>query len=131
MDALQTLNVTSWQGPFGEAERRDAIAALESGHVLFFPQLPFVLREEERPLLTPELSSGRAKNISLDPSGKLKHESGSAEERALLQGMMERFATGAASLVSGLFPDYAEKLERARTSYRPVRDRGPQIFAGP
>jgi hypothetical protein len=119
MDTLQTLNLTSWQGPFGDAERRDAIAALESGRVLFFPRLPFVLRAEERPLLTPELSSGRAKNISLAPSGKLKHETGDAHGRVLLQAMMQRFASGAVSLVSGLFPNYATKLERARTSYRP------------
>lgn len=119
MDALRTLNLALWTGPFGEAERRDAIAALENGKVLFFPRLPFILHDEEKPLLTPELSSGRAKNISLAPSGKLKHETGSAEERALLQGMMQRFATSATSLVSGLFPNYAVKLERARTSYRP------------
>ena len=119
MQPLCPLDVSTWTGPFGETERRDAIGALESGKVLFFPQLPFVLRAEELPLLTPSLSSGRAKNISLDPSGKLKHEIGSADERALLQGMMRRFATSAVSLVSGLFPNYAEKLERARTSYRP------------
>ena len=124
MDALQTLNVMSWHEPFAENDRRDAIAALESGRVLFFPRLPFVLRDEEKPLLTPELSSGRAKNISLDPSGRLKHESGDANERALLQAMMQRFASCAVSLVSGLFPDYAAKLERARTSYRPVEIAG-------
>ena len=119
MDALKSLEIMDWQGPFGEVDRQDAIAALESGCVLFFPRLSFVLHEEEKPLLTAELSSGRAKNISLAPSGKLKHESGSAEERALLQGMMQRFATNATALVSGLFPNYAAKLERARTSYRP------------
>ena len=124
MNVLETIPVGDWTGPFSESERRDAVSALESGRVLFFPQLPFVLRPEEFPLLTPSLSSGRAKNISLDPSGKLKHESGDANERALLQGMMQRFASGAVSLVSGLFPNYAEKLERARTSYRPVEIAG-------
>jgi hypothetical protein len=124
MDALKTLELKTWNGPFAEIERREAIDALESGQVLFFPQLPFALRPDEFPLLTPSLSSGRAKNISLDPSGKLKHESGDAHERALLQGMMQRFASGAVSLVSGLFPNYAAKLERARTSYRPVEIAG-------
>jgi 3-deoxy-D-manno-oct-2-ulosonic acid (Kdo) hydroxylase len=119
MNVLETNSVGGWTGPFGETERRDAIDALETGCVLFLPQLPFVLRPEEQSLLTPSLSSGRAKNISLDPSGKLKHESGSAEERALLKAMMQRFATGAVALVSGLFPNYAKTLERARTSYRP------------
>ncbi|HTU00069.1 MAG TPA: Kdo hydroxylase family protein [Rhizomicrobium sp.] len=124
MDALKTLELKTWSGPFAESERHEAIDALESGRVLFFPHLPFVLRAEETPLLTPSLSTGRAKNISLDPSGKLKHESGDANERALLQGMMQRFAGDAVSLVSGLFPNYAERLERARTSYRPVEIAG-------
>jgi 3-deoxy-D-manno-oct-2-ulosonic acid (Kdo) hydroxylase len=119
MDVIETLKIDSWTGPFGESERSAAINALENGRVLFFPQLPFGLHAEEKPLLTPSLSSGRAKNISLDPSGKLKHESGDANERALLQAMMQRFAESAVSMVGGLFPNYAEKLERARTSYRP------------
>jgi hypothetical protein len=124
MDALQTLSSESWAGPFQDADRRDAIGALESGRVLFFPHLPFVLRDEEKFLLTPSLSSGRAKNISLDPHGKLKHDSGDARERALLQTMMQRFSDSARSLVNGLFPNYAQKLERARTSYRPVEIAG-------
>jgi hypothetical protein len=121
MNALQTLDVDSWTGPFAEDARRDAIAALELGQVLYLPHLPFALREEEKPLLTPDLFSGRAKNISLDPSGKLKH---AAREDEKLQAMMQRFATSAVSLVSGLFPGYAASLERARTSYRPVEIKG-------
>jgi hypothetical protein len=38
--------------------------------------------------------------------------------------MMQRFAHDAASLVSDLFPNYAAKLERARTSYRPAEIAG-------
>lgn len=121
MDALHTSAAASWTGPFGESERRDAITALENGQVLFFPNLPFLLAGEETPLLTPDLFRGRAKNISLDPSGRLKHAAG---ENAALQAMMQRFANGAVALVSGLFPRYAAGLERARTSYRPVEIAG-------
>ena len=52
MNALQTLDVSTWTGPFADEVRADAIAALEGGQVLYFPQLPFVLRDEEKPLLT-------------------------------------------------------------------------------
>ena len=124
MDVLRSLNIDTWKGPYGESDRCEAIEALESGAVLYFPHLPFALRTEEQPLLTPALSSGRAKNISLDPTGKLKHDSAAGEERALLQAMMQRFALDAVSLVGGLFPSYAEKLERARTSYRPAEIAG-------
>jgi len=124
MSVIETSAVAAWTGPFIEPERDAAIAALESGRVLFFPQLAFVLREEEKRLLTPDLYSGRATNISLDPSGALKHAAGAEADRALLQGMMQRFALNAASLIEGLFPRYAAKLERARTSYRPVEIAG-------
>jgi len=124
MDVLHSLNIDVWNEPYGEADRHDAVEALESGTVLYFPCLPFVLRQEERQLLTPALSSGRAKNIILDPSGRLKHDSAAGEERVLLQAMMQRFAEHAVSLVSGLFPSYAAVLERARTSYRPAEIAG-------
>jgi len=121
MNALQTLDVDNWTGPFAAETRAEAIDALESGRVLFFPYLPFLLRAEEKPLLTPDLFSGRAKNISLAPSGKLKHAAGESDA---LQAMMQRFALGAVALVGGLFPNYAASLERARTSYRPVEIAG-------
>lgn len=119
MDAITALGLGSWVGPFGETERREAIRALERGSVLYFPQLAFVLDSGERPLLRQSLSSGRAKNISLGPSGRLKHERGTREDRVRLQAMMQRFAESAASLIVGLFPRYAKHLERARTSFRP------------
>lgn len=124
MTGVHALGISTWTGPFGAAERREAIGALESGQVLHFPALPFVLRQDEHPLLTPALSSGRAKNISLDPSGGLKHDAATKAEQVLLRAMMRRFAMGAVSLVGGLFPAYAAKLERARTSYRPVEIAG-------
>ncbi len=124
MDVLHSLSIGAWKGPYSEADRREAIEALENGAVLYFHRLPFVLRAEEQRLLTPALASGRAKNISLDPSGKMKHDTAAGEERVLLQAMMHRFALDAVSLVSGLFPNYAAKLERARTSYRPAEIAG-------
>jgi hypothetical protein len=124
MDVLHSMNIETWNGPYAETDRHDAIEALESGTVLYFPRLPFALRGEEARLLTPAMSSGRAKNISLDPSGKLKHHAASRDERALLQAMMQRFAEQAVSLVSGLFPGYGAQLERARTSYRPAEIAG-------
>jgi hypothetical protein len=124
MDVLETLEIAAWNGPFGEGCAARAADALENGRVLFLPGLAFVLRAEERELLTPELSSGRAKNISLDPSGRLKHQAGAQRQSELLQAMMQRFASGAVSLVEGLFPGYATSLERARTSYRPVEIAG-------
>ncbi len=124
MDVIHSMDIAGWGGAFSESERAAAIAALESGKVLFFPHLAFALREDERVLLSPEMSNGRAKNISLDPSGKLKHAASSPAEFALLQAMMRRFAEDAQLLIADMFPGYRERLERARTSYRPVEIAG-------
>ncbi len=124
MDALYALPLTDWTATPPESLRREANDALEGGRVLFFPQLPFMLRANETALLSPALSDGKAKNISLDPNGKLKHTDVPDAHRETLRAMMERFATGAVGLVGNLFPGYAATLERARTSYRPVEIAG-------
>ena len=120
MEILKSFPFNAWSGPLAHSDCREALAALESGSVLNFPQLAFSLHPAERSLLSPALSSGRAKNISLDPSGRLENAKLSREERALLPAMMERFASGAHALVCELLPRYAPKLDRARTSFRPV-----------
>lgn len=129
MEPLYSLPLTEWAQTPSPAERQGAIGALESGQVLFFPQLAFALHDAEKALLSPSLSNGRAKNISLDPSGKLKHIDVTPAQHKLLQAMMERFAQSSVTLVSGLFPGYAAKLERARTSYRPAEIAGRKYSA--
>lgn len=124
MSAIHPLPVAVWHGPFREPLRKDAIDALESGEVLYLPELRFSLLPDEQKLLTPALSDGKSKNISLDPDGKLKNTASSEKEHALLQGMMQRYAETAVTFISDLFPQYAARLERARTSYRPVEIAG-------
>ncbi len=124
MDVLKSFPFDAWSGPLGPSDHLEAITALESGQVLFFPHLAFRLLPSERLLLSPALSSGRSKNISLDPSGRLENAKLSREARTLLPEMMERFAKSAHALLGDLFPSYAPKLERARTSFRPVEIAG-------
>jgi hypothetical protein len=124
MSAIHPLSVATWRGPFRESVRGEAIEALESGEVLYLPDLPFPLAPDEQRLLTPALSDGKSKNISLDPAGTLKNTASSPGEHALLQGMMQRYAEAAVAFINDLFPQYAARLERARTSYRPVEIAG-------
>lgn len=121
MQVLETIEIDSWVGPFPAEVRSRALDALERGRVLYCPKLAFRLEKSERSLLSPALSDGKAKNISLDlTSGLLQGTIAVGAERARLQVMMERFAQAATRLVGDLFPEYAGGLERARTSYRPV-----------
>lgn len=124
MDVVHTIEGGSWDGPFAPTETESAVAALESGMVIRFPHLPFVLVAGELGLLSPSLSDGRAKNISMDLSGRLKHAAGGRQTRTRLAAMMARFAESSERLVRALFPTYRGKLERARTSFRPVEIEG-------
>jgi hypothetical protein len=124
MSAIHPLSIAAWRGPFRATDRQEAIDALESGEVLYLPELTFLLTDSEQGLLTPTLSDGKSKNISLGPDGKLKNTSSSPEEQARLQGMMQRYAETAVTFINDLFPQYTARLERARTSYRPVEIAG-------
>jgi hypothetical protein len=120
---LEDLPLTQWAGPYGAAVKTRAVAALERGAVLFFPQLPFVLRDDEKPFLDARIADGKAKNISLDhASGKLQATSLTGGDADRLKAMIERFGSGAAQLVHDLLP--YRNVERARTSYRPVQVKG-------
>ena len=111
---------SDWTGPFDVESRARALAALEQGHVLYFPQLAFPLDEGERAFLDPKLTDGKAKNISLNhANGKLQGTSASGAQAVRLAAMIERFGAGATRFLEGLLPRYAG-LERARTSFRPV-----------
>jgi len=116
----ETFDAADWRGPFDTQTRGRALAALESGHVLYFPNLRFPLREDEREFLDGKLTDGRAKNISLDhTSGKIQGTSAQGERAVRLAAMIERFGAGATTFIEALLPNYAG-LERARTSFRPV-----------
>jgi hypothetical protein len=122
-EVLTTLPVSAWHGPFDPALQTRAQDALESGRVLFLPNLPFLVPAEERDLLDPAVLGGNRKNVSLNPAGgSVTGARAGTEPR--LAAMLERFAAGAVSLVRDLLPGYAGSLQRARTSFRPAEIEG-------
>jgi hypothetical protein len=120
---LESLPLDSWTGPYDAELKARAVSALESGAVLFFPNLPFLLAEPEKQFLDAKVSDGQAKNISLDhTTGKMQSSSLTGEKAQALAAMMERFGGQAAALVHELLP--YRNVERARTSFRPVQVKG-------
>jgi len=124
-DVVAELPCDRWSGPFGADDCRRAMAALEAGHVVSLPHLPFALAPEEIGFLTDRALDETRKNISFDPATGQCHGSGFEGERlAALTAMLERFGGEAEALVRGLLPGYAATLERARTSFRPAEIAG-------
>src|ERR1700712_5105155 len=119
---LETIPIASWTGPYAPEVKAQALQSLEQGAVLFFPNLAFALAEREEQFLDAGISDGKAKNISLDPSGKLQSTSLTGKRAKDLTAMMARFADSTSTLLTELLP-YRD-VERARTSFRPVQVKG-------
>jgi len=120
---LESLPLENWSGPYDARLKARALSALESGAVLFFPNLAFVLSDAEKRFLDASVSDGKAKNISLDhTTGRMQASSLTGEAAKDLAAMIERFGGQASGLVHALLP--YRNVERARTSYRPVQVKG-------
>ena len=120
---LEELPLKEWAGPYDAAVKARAVGSLERGAVLFFPHLPFLVRDEEKAFLDARVSDGKAKNISFDHNtGKLQATSLTGHDAEQLKAMIARFGAGAAQLIHDLLP--YRNVERARTSYRPVQVMG-------
>jgi hypothetical protein len=123
-DPLHIIEIDSWSGPFDADLQARACDALESGKVLFLPRLAFPLLDGECILLTPAVSNGKSKNVSLRPSGELGGVACAGEAAVRLKIMMQRFAETATRFLESLIPVYAERLQLASASYRPVEIEG-------
>ena len=121
MSAIVTLPINEWAPSPPRALLDAAATALESGQVLYLPQLPFRLHPAEHSLLTPNCLDPGRKNISFEPStGALKGALVAAAEEALLRALIQRFHEQALSLIHSLLPSYGPDLRPARASYRPA-----------
>jgi hypothetical protein len=102
-----------------------AVAALEHGAVLIFPQLDFRLTEADRRIIMDGSAAGKSKNISYDArTAAIKGTDLSGLARDELANMMERYSAFAEALVLAIAPKYSVGLSRARTSFRPTEIAG-------
>ena len=63
MNLIKEFDFTDWNPKITKAKSQQAIAALESGHVICLPHLPFVLSEDEKCFLSESWSDQKSKNI--------------------------------------------------------------------
>ena len=125
MEILEPLDITSWQGPFSPEIVAKAADALETGKLLYAPQLPFQLSDGERRFLSPDCLDDKSKNVSFRPdSGVLKGTHCRGLERDELLGMLQRYFTRASDLLKALCPGYGNHLTPGFTSFRPAEIAG-------
>ena len=125
METVFELAADLWDEPFSPDLQTAAMAALEAGKVVCLPRLAFAVEPPETPFLRADALDDSRKNISFDPkTGKCQGTGFSGDELTLLTGMLQRYGRLVEGLVRGLFPRYADRLERARTSFRPAEISG-------
>lgn len=122
-DMLLTFDTSIWDGYFTDSVQEKAIAYLESGYVLYFPNLPFTLMSDEQLFLSPQFADPRVKNISYSADHNTLRGVQCLTDalHMRLKSMLLRFHHHAFSLIKGLLPHYAHQLMMAKASYRPVQ----------
>lgn len=122
--SLQPLIIRDWNGAVTPEDGETALVSVERGDVIFLPHLAFAIEDIERPLFSPAIL-GHAKNASFNPAGnRLSGTSLVGADAQRLTGLMRRFSDAAHTLVARLFPRYADRLTRARASFRPAEIAG-------
>jgi hypothetical protein len=126
MDVLEPFDITCWRGMVYASDVAKAANALESGKILYAPQLRFELTEAERRFLFPEYLDQDSKNISWRPgSGVLDGARCSQkQERRELLVLLERYYNQASDLLKTILPGYAGSLKPGFTSFRPAEVAG-------
>ena len=125
MSRLSEFDLTDWRPALADAQRERAITDLENGKILYFPRLSFPFEPGEERIFSTGRDRVLAKNISYVPqTGRLKGVKASPAARAQISRVMQRYADLTQALVYSLFPEYAERLRRARTSFRAVEIAG-------
>lgn len=120
---LHTLTNQNWDGYFAESVQQHAIESLETGRILFFPDLNFVLNPNEKAFLNPDYADPNSKNVSYSAAQKKLWgvRNLTDAEHIALKAMLTRFSKSATELINNLFPRYATQLILGRTSFRPVQ----------
>jgi hypothetical protein len=115
----------------GPDTARDYCLKLEQGHILFFPETPFELTEEERSFLTgiEQAEAGYHKNIAYRPAidkvtGFARSEMRDVERlRATLRSYSQRVIR----FVSGFLPWYGQRWRVDFASFRPQEEEGRSL----
>lgn len=125
MGILKELNLTDWQTTPGPDAQTEATHALEQEKIVYLPKLGFKLSPEESELLSDSYQGLKAKNVSFDcRNNTLRGIQCDLATQDKLISLLSRFNRAAHNLVNHLFPSYADALEVARTSYRPIEVAG-------
>ena len=123
MKSMFSIEAKNWNEKFSSEVQSNAISSLEDGNVLFFPNLKFDIKPEEKPLFNKELDL-KVKSIKYNlKEERLWGVKNFPLEKEAKQ-MINRYSLSALSLVKNLLPFYEESMLIYNSSFRPVEADG-------
>src|SRR6187455_1521910 len=104
---LFTIESRAWDDVPTPSVTDAATDALETGSIIFFPNLRFALDQPELKFLDPSSVHG-AKNVSFNPAtGKVGGTEAQGAALDELRALLDRFSRTTGALVRGLLPSYS------------------------
>jgi hypothetical protein len=120
------LAIGSWLDAVSPELQQQATDILESGRVVFLPQLPFAVSPHEREILNTYQS--RRKNVTLSRKiTQLRDIDPDSDMAQVMTAILRRYSAHSTALIRSLFPAYAAQLITARVSFRPAEIAGREI----
>lgn len=104
-DLLETIDHADWGVAPPPHIQQQALYALESGKVIFFPKLSFTMHDHEQMFLSPDVCDANSKNVSYylhnDELRGTKHQ---GEHASHLKALLKRYAEHSKQLLHTRIP---------------------------
>lgn len=124
MNSCFVINTNSWSEVFEKPLQEEAVRSLESGKILFFPNLKFIIKDEELELLNETDLAFKSIKYN-DSNGKIwgvKNIDSKKEEK--MKNLIQRYNQSAVNLVNNLLPVYKDNATVGNASLRTVPAEG-------
>ena len=127
MKRVQSYSFSKWKPSLSEQELNESIQSLENGAVLYFPNLSFSVKAEEKALFSSNLVKSAHQSIRYTiANNKLRGCRGSIDEENIIHNMMKRFASYAKEFIEHLLPHYKKSISMGDTYFKPIEVKGQQ-----
>lgn len=119
--------------PAGPDAARNWCALLEAGGILYFPQTPLPIPEEDIGFLLGRRQTGSRlhKNIAYKPARDVlsgfDEKTASPEERAQLHDVMRRYSASVAGFLAKFLAPYSQRWQLDYASFRPLEEEGRDL----
>jgi hypothetical protein len=116
MAIIKNIPIQTWNSTISAEVSGEAIRALEHGHIIILPKLPFTLNAEENALLSPKLTLPNRKHIQFNShTGNLHGAKALPQQQVQLKNILRRYYQHTLNLILSLLPHYQQHVLSGRT----------------